>query len=59
VLPVDRSSERELAEVIARLDAELAILGRVDSLSERARADLAAKRARRDELVAALAALRS
>jgi hypothetical protein len=57
-VPDGRSGVRELTEAIAALDAELAILGKVDALSERAQVDLAAKRARREQLAAALAALR-
>jgi exonuclease VII small subunit len=52
-------SERELREGIARLDAEITVFERVETLSERGRADLEARRARRDQLAAALAALRS
>jgi chromosome segregation ATPase len=51
-------SERELREEIARLDAEITVLERVETLNERARADLEARRTRRDRLAAALAALR-
>jgi hypothetical protein len=52
------SAERELHEQIARLDAAITVLERVDTLNDRARADLDAQRARRAELAAALAALR-
>jgi hypothetical protein len=52
------SGERELQEEIARLDASITVLEQVDALSERARADLDAQRARRADLAAALAALR-
>ena len=51
-------SERDLREQIARLEAEITVLERVETLSERARADLEARRSRRDRLAAALAALR-
>jgi hypothetical protein len=51
-------SERELREEIARLDAEITVLERVGTLNARARADLEARRTRRDRLAAALAALR-
>jgi hypothetical protein len=54
----DRVSERELREEIARLDAELIVFGRMPAPSEQARADLEARRARRDQLAAALARLR-
>jgi len=49
---------RELQEEIARLDASITVLEQVDALSERARADLDAQRARRADLAAALAELR-
>jgi hypothetical protein len=52
-------SERELREEIARLDAEITVFERVETLSERGLADLEARRTRRDQLAAALAALRS
>jgi hypothetical protein len=54
----DRSSERELVDEIARLDAEIVVLQRIDTLSERARADLSAREARRAELAERLAELR-
>jgi hypothetical protein len=54
----DRTSERELIDEIARLDAEIVVLGRIDTLNERARADLSAREARRAELVERLAELR-
>jgi hypothetical protein len=54
----DRTSERELQEQIARLDAEISVFGQIESLSDQARADLEARRARRDQLAAALAQLR-
>jgi hypothetical protein len=57
-VPGERSSVRELIDEIARLDAEIVVLQRIDTLSERARADLAGREARRDELAAALAELR-
>jgi hypothetical protein len=46
----DRESERELVDEIARLDAEIVVLQRIDTLSERAQADLSARKARRAEL---------
>jgi hypothetical protein len=54
----DRASERELVDEIARLDAEIVVLRRIDTLSERARADLRAREARRAELAERLAELR-
>jgi protein-L-isoaspartate O-methyltransferase len=51
------SSVRELHEELARVDASIAVLERIETLSERARADLAALRARRAEIAAALDAL--
>jgi hypothetical protein len=54
----DRTSERELRDEIARLDAEIIVFGRMQAPSEQARADLGARRARRDQLAAALARLR-
>ncbi len=54
----DRESERELVDEIARLDAEIVVLERIDTLSERARADLSARKARRAELAERLAELR-
>jgi hypothetical protein len=50
--------ERELQEEIARLDASITVLERVEVLGDRARADLEATRRRRMELAAALAAMR-
>jgi hypothetical protein len=52
------ASERDLQEELARLDASITVLERVDTLSERARADLDGQRARRAELAHALEALR-
>jgi hypothetical protein len=52
------SSERELQDELARLDASITVLERVQSLSERAQQDLAAQRARRSEIAAALRELR-
>jgi hypothetical protein len=52
------ASERDLQEELARLDASITVLERVDALSERARADLDSERARRAELTRALEALR-
>jgi hypothetical protein len=52
------ASERELRDALARLDASISVLERVDRLSERARADLDAQRARRAELAMILEALR-
>jgi hypothetical protein len=52
------ASERELREEVARLDASITVLERVDMLSDRARADLDAQRARRAELARTLEALR-
>ncbi|MEO9174010.1 MAG: hypothetical protein ABI317_00765 [Gaiellales bacterium] len=57
-MPDNGASERELRDEIARLDAELVVFGRMPAPSEQARADLEARRARRDELAAALAQLR-
>jgi hypothetical protein len=54
----ERTSERDLQGEIARLDAELAVFGRIASPSEQARADLEVRRTRRDQLAAALALLR-
>ena len=54
----DRESERELVDEIARLDAEIVVLQRIDTLSERAQADLSARKARRAELAERLAELR-
>jgi hypothetical protein len=51
--------EAELREEIARLDALITVLERVDRLSEQAQRDLQAQRGRRAELAAALAALRA
>jgi hypothetical protein len=53
----ERSSERALIDEIARIDAEIVVLQRIDTLSERAQADLRVREARRAELAAALAAL--
>jgi hypothetical protein len=50
--------ERELQEEIARLDATIMVLERLESSSEQARLDLEAQRARRAGLLAALEALR-
>jgi hypothetical protein len=52
------SSARELQDELARLDASITVLERVPSLSERAQRDLAAQRARRAEIAAALRELR-
>jgi hypothetical protein len=52
------ASERDLQEELARLEASITVLERVDTLSEPARADLDAQRARRAELARALEALR-
>jgi hypothetical protein len=52
------ASEHELQEEIARLEATIVVLERVERLSEQARRDLAAQRARRADLLAALEALR-
>jgi hypothetical protein len=52
------ASERDLHEELARLDASITVLERVDTLSERARADLDRQRARRAELARALEELR-
>jgi hypothetical protein len=52
------ASERDLQEELARLDASITVLERVDTLSDRARADLDSQRARRAELAGALEALR-
>ncbi len=57
-MPGPGDSERALREEIARLDAEIVVFEGVETLSERARADLAARRARRDQLAAALVAMR-
>ena len=54
----DRESQRELVPQPARLDAEIVVLERIDTLSERARADLSARKARRTELAERLAELR-
>ena len=51
------SSETELREEIAGLDALITVLERVDRLSEQAQRDLRVQRERRAELAAALAAL--
>jgi protein-L-isoaspartate O-methyltransferase len=48
---------RELHEELARVDASIAVLERIETLSERARADLEALRARRAQIAAALDAL--
>ena len=50
---------RELQEQIARLDAAITILERVEVLGDQARADLEAQRRRRAELAATLASVRS
>jgi hypothetical protein len=50
--------ERELQEEIARLDATIMVLERLESSSEQARLDLEGQRARRADLLAALEALR-
>ncbi|MDX6568282.1 MAG: hypothetical protein QOH15_860 [Gaiellales bacterium] len=55
--PPDVSERRALQDEIARLDASIAVLEPIDTLSDRARADRDAQRSRRAELVAALAAL--
>jgi hypothetical protein len=52
------ASERDLQEELARLDASITVLERVDTLSDRARADLDSQRARRAELARALETLR-
>jgi hypothetical protein len=52
------SSEREVQEELVRLDASITVLERLDTLSDRARADLAAQRARRAELARTLEGLR-
>ena len=49
---------RELEDQIARLDAAITVLERVEVLGDQARADLEAQRARRAELAATLAAVR-
>jgi hypothetical protein len=51
------SGVRELREELARVDASIAVLERIETLSERARIDLEALRARRAEIAATLAAL--
>jgi protein-L-isoaspartate O-methyltransferase len=48
---------RELHEELARVDASIAVLERIETLSERARTDLEALRVRRAEIAAALDAL--
>jgi hypothetical protein len=52
------AGEHELREALARLDASIVVLERVERLSERAQRDLEAQRARRAQLAAALDALR-
>jgi hypothetical protein len=52
------SAEAVLREELARLDAEILIFEQIEVLSDQARRDLEARRARRDEIVAAIAALR-
>ena len=52
------ASEGDLQEELALLDASITVLERVDTLSERARADLDRQRARRAELARALEELR-
>lgn len=52
-------TERELQDELARLDASITVLARVDGLSERARHDLAAQRTRRVEIAATIAAIRT
>jgi hypothetical protein len=51
------SGVRELREELARVDASIAVLERIETLSERARIDLEALRARRAAIAATLAAL--
>jgi hypothetical protein len=51
------SGLRELRNELARVDASIAVLERIETLSERARIDLEALRARRAEIAATLAAL--
>jgi protein-L-isoaspartate O-methyltransferase len=48
---------RELHDELVRVDASIAVLERIETLSERARADLEALRVRRAEIAAALEAL--
>jgi hypothetical protein len=52
------AAEHELRQELARLDASILVLERVERLSEQARHDLEAQRARRAQLTAALDALR-
>jgi hypothetical protein len=52
------ASKRDLQEELARLDASITVLERVDTLSDRARADLDSQRARRAELARTLEELR-
>jgi hypothetical protein len=53
-----RADEGELREELSRLEAEIVVMRQIDSLSERARADLRAKEARRDTLARLLSELR-
>jgi hypothetical protein len=55
-MPLDEAAMRE---ELARLDAEILVFERIDTLSEQARTDLEARRRRRDQLAAAIAALRA
>jgi protein-L-isoaspartate O-methyltransferase len=52
------ASEHELREELARLDATILVLERIERLSEQAQRDLDAQRARRAQVAAALDALR-
>jgi hypothetical protein len=54
----DRKAIRELQDELARLDAQIAVLGRLEAMSEEAKRDLALARARRIKAADALAALR-
>jgi hypothetical protein len=53
------SNERALQEELILLDASITVLERVQSLSERARRDLDAQRARRQQIAAVLAEIRA
>lgn len=52
------SAESELRDELSRLEAEITVFERIASPSDQARADLEARRARRDRVAAALAELR-
>jgi hypothetical protein len=53
------STERQLQDELARLDASITVLARVQALGEQGQRDLEALRVRRAEVSSALRALRA